>query len=253
MKLNLKKILTVITVTILSIITITLSLSYFNPIFLTLGLAKEPGYYVINTKRDFINPTITYIKLENPCPFENIEGKYFEFAIAHPVRQNTGILIAKNNVLGTSLCKNLAEFKELAKTKDLSIKEQNPDKDKFQTDNIKSSLEEEYSVPNVERYYNPGRGDNKHSENLEDFKKLKKGMNFDELDATVGRADIGFGAEGVSKTDGEITYVIKKDGIKFIAVGFDKYPNIYDDAKLLSLWTVDYNRKATEIPIETLR
>jgi hypothetical protein len=238
---------------LLALILLGLIISTINPILFTSGVAKENGYKAINTKIDFFKPTITYLLNSNPCPKERSDVLDFEYIILHPDRMWYGLFESKSNILGIAKCTDLDEFLELVKTKDLSIEGQNPNPDKFRNGKTKTSLQREFEVPEEERYYNAGRSSNVHKENIEDFKKLKKGMNWKEMYDTIGTPDIGFGSGGVSNSRGEVTFVVNKNGIKFFAVGADQYLDDSPTAKLLSLWQVDYDNKATEIPLETLR
>jgi hypothetical protein len=198
MKINIKKLPFIIAIIISITLMLALITSYLNPVLFTIGLAKDGKYKAINTKLDWNNPTITYLPNAEPCPKDRLDIKKFEYIIAHPRRQNNGFLLAEKNILGQASCNDLDEFLELVKTKDLSIEGQNPNPDKFQNGKVQTSLQKWISTPIEERYYNPSRSDNVHSEDINDFKKLKKGMTDDQVNKIVGLADIGFGSGGGS-------------------------------------------------------
>jgi hypothetical protein len=231
-------------------------LAYISPNNFLTGVSKDSSnykYYV--TKRDFFNPILTFTYSTNPCGEPSREE--FGYAVIRLEKQITGFYKLSKFSEGRASCKNYSKFLETIKTKDLSNQDQNPDSEKFLTEGvpIKENPDEKdiYLDKTGEGYYHPPRGQNAHSENLDDFRKLKVGMTNEEVLAIVGDGDIGTGSGGVTNTDGEIDYTIRKNGIRFIALGWNKYPNVYKDAKLQSVWVVYDDKSAKQIEIGKIR
>jgi hypothetical protein len=51
----------------------------------------------------------------------------------------------------------------------------------------------------------------------------------------------------------EVNYTIRKNEIRFFALGWNKYPNSYIDAKLINLFVVYDDKTSKEISLEKLR
>jgi hypothetical protein len=80
-------------------------------------------------------------------------------------------------------------------------------------------------------------------------------MKIKAINAIIGDPDVGFGTGGVTKTNGEYQYVIKKNGVNFVALGFDGYPDLCPKKNytLKSVWIVYDDRRAEEIKLDGLR
>jgi hypothetical protein len=245
-------------VTLGLILTLTI-LSTINPFPFTFGVAHEDGVNTIVTKRDFFKPTITFLYSKEPCTAKaqaNTEGGAdFIFVILHPVRTPIGLYYQdpRKSIEGQADCIYYQEFLKVVQTKDLSLANENPDKDKFKVNNLRTSLQESLAVPEADRYNDPAQNPSRiGSENVEDFKKLKVGMNFEEVKAIIGLSDISYGGTGITKTDGEGSYAIRKNGVKFVAVGWNWYPSS-PNAQLIKATIVYDDRRSEEIPLETIR
>jgi hypothetical protein len=256
LKLNYKKLLKNIVTGLLFLISVYFVYSTLNPLQFTTGVFKEDNYKGINTKLNPINPTVTYLFSQDPCPKDKPEIKEFDYLVIHPDRQLTGLFKAINNVQGIALCENYQEFLEVVKTKDLSLEAENPDPVKFRNAKIKIFKKNDwFAQPITERYYNiPRSSEVKNSEDINDFKKLKIGMSNEEVEKIVGVGDMGWGKGGVTATNGEVDYVIKKNNINIIATGWESNPWSYKkNQKLLSVWIVYDDRRAEELKLDTIR
>jgi hypothetical protein len=252
--LNPKKILSIIPIVILLLISIFLIDSTNNPIKYTSGIAKEVGLKQIITKRDFISPTITILFADNPCPSERPEIKEFEYLISHPARLWSGLYISKDNILGLTRCEYLSEFLEIVKTKDLSADSENPDSSKFRNTKIKTKKPSNwFEQTEDEKYYNPIDTENEAPKSVLEYKKLKIGMSWESVKSITGNCDMTIG-KGVTLQKTEIICVVKKNGINFVALGWESDPDTYKkNQKLINAWIVYDDRRAEELKLETVR
>jgi hypothetical protein len=226
--------------------------STLNPIKYTNGISSEQGQKIIITKLDIFNPTVTLLFAENPCPNDRSDIKQFEYVISHPRRQLSGLFLAANNILGISNCENLNDFLEIVKTKDLSLNNENPDVNRFRN-KLSSGISKKtwFDQTEEERYYNPIDTENEAPKNIEEYKKLKIGMSWEEVIKTIGKCDMIIGT-GVTKQKTEVICVVKNKGINFIALGWISNPSAYKkNQKLINAWVVYDDRRAEELKLET--
>ncbi|MGL4757893.1 MAG: hypothetical protein ACRCXZ_01030 [Patescibacteria group bacterium] len=227
--------------------------SYNNPYDYTLGVAHEQGMIAINTKKDWFKPTFTVLFKENPCPKDRTDITKFEYIVVQAERKLNGYYYSTKNTLGIADCTVLEEFKKVTQSKDLTDPKQNPDHNKFKNEMVQGKNNSWYAQTEEDKYYNPIDTENVASKNIEDYKKLKIGMSYDQVSSIIGKCDMLID-NGVTKQVRELICVVKNNQINFVALGWESDPISYKkNQKLINAWVVYDDRRAEELKLETLR